>query len=138
MPCWTHNSPRCIMAKSPGRSYRSFHISSTTHDRFKSATASGGMYHFRQNSENLGASRRQDYTTICVSVIERSKTAIPTGSTFVFDMRDLRIMQNIRRIWSFINAVPRSFLSEDSDETMVDAEADPDSGSSSSNNHGMK
>ncbi|KAF8215475.1 hypothetical protein K438DRAFT_2008759 [Mycena galopus ATCC 62051] len=79
-----------------------------------------------------------DYMAARASVVERSKPAIPPDSRFMFGMQDFEIIQQIYRTWSFIDRVPPSFLSEDSDQTMVEIEESVDSESDSSGSSGMK
>ncbi|KAJ7123883.1 hypothetical protein C8R43DRAFT_1241118 [Mycena crocata] len=71
-----------------------------------------------------------DYTAFRLSLIERSKTATQGNSRPPLSIRYLDDMQHIHRTWSFVDFVPSSFLSEDSDQTMV--EPDDDSRSESS------
>ncbi|KAJ6580261.1 hypothetical protein B0H10DRAFT_2198545 [Mycena sp. CBHHK59/15] len=73
-----------------------------------------------------------DYTAARASFVERSKTVVPPDSRFMFAMQDFEIIQQIYRTWSFIDRVPPSFLSEDSDQTMVEVEQSVDSESDSS------
>ncbi|KAJ7077401.1 hypothetical protein B0H15DRAFT_861744 [Mycena belliarum] len=68
------------------------------------------------------------YDAVCASLIERC--------AIVFDpplsLRDISIMQGVYRRWSLVEYVPARFLSEDSDETMIEAEDSPDTKSAPS------
>ncbi|KAJ6470662.1 hypothetical protein C8R47DRAFT_1222551 [Mycena vitilis] len=62
-----------------------------------------------------------DYRAICASFVERLKT-LPADSGFVFIVEDFRTIQSVFGTWTFVDYVPPIFLSEHSDQTMVEIE----------------
>jgi len=70
----------------------------------------------------------KDFTAVRLSLIERSKTA---ESPSVLGMRDFELMSLIYHVWTFMDPVPSSFLSPDSDQTMVEEDESSESKSHS-------
>ncbi|KAJ7488908.1 hypothetical protein FB451DRAFT_1552853 [Mycena latifolia] len=70
------------------------------------------------------------YAAVRASLIERSKVAIDSSRP-ALSTTDLDTIHSVYRIWSFVDYVPPSFLSEDWDQTMVEAEDSPDAKSAS-------
>ncbi|KAJ7450034.1 hypothetical protein B0H11DRAFT_2078168 [Mycena galericulata] len=64
----------------------------------------------------------KDFARIRALIIER----LQTDTKPVLGPRDFEIMPHIHRQWSMIDRVPSSFLSEDSDQTMVEEDESPD------------
>ncbi|KAJ7077398.1 hypothetical protein B0H15DRAFT_861732, partial [Mycena belliarum] len=62
------------------------------------------------------------YDAVRTSLVERSAIFVDTSLSH----SDLSIMQSVYRRWTFVDHVPASFLSEDSDNTMIEAEDSPD------------
>ncbi|KAJ7077396.1 hypothetical protein B0H15DRAFT_955092 [Mycena belliarum] len=58
------------------------------------------------------------------SLVERSNIALGAGSSL--SIHDLNFMRNVYKTWSLVDYVPASFLSDDSDETMIEVEDSPD------------
>ncbi|KAJ7077394.1 hypothetical protein B0H15DRAFT_1026179 [Mycena belliarum] len=56
------------------------------------------------------------YNAVRTSLVERSNIALDT----TFSLYDLIAMQEVYRTWTLSSYVPPSFLSEDSDETMIE------------------
>ncbi|KAF8198156.1 hypothetical protein K438DRAFT_1966903 [Mycena galopus ATCC 62051] len=63
----------------------------------------------------------KDWDAQCISVIERSKS-VPHDGRPALEMWQLTQMELIHRKWSWADSVPSSFLSEASDQTMVEPE----------------
>ncbi|KAJ7077395.1 hypothetical protein B0H15DRAFT_861724 [Mycena belliarum] len=76
------------------------------------ATTSGKMM------QHWGYLTGDAYDAVCASLIERSATVLGTP----LSLRDLSMIWGVHRKWSFVDHVPASFLAEDSDATMVEAE----------------
>ncbi|KAJ7144979.1 hypothetical protein C8R43DRAFT_1237732 [Mycena crocata] len=63
-----------------------------------------------------------DHDAVQTSFIERSNAATHNDPKYALTVRDLDIMHHIYSTWSWIDHVPQSFLSEDSDVTMVESD----------------
>ncbi|KAJ7077403.1 hypothetical protein B0H15DRAFT_955100 [Mycena belliarum] len=61
-------------------------------------------------------------TAIRTSLVERCAIVFDPP----FSLYDLSVMQGVYRSWALVDYVPASFLSEDSGETMIEAEDSPD------------
>ncbi|KAJ7450035.1 hypothetical protein B0H11DRAFT_1928418 [Mycena galericulata] len=64
----------------------------------------------------------EDYTTVRVSLIEHLKTASPTDKRPPLTLWDLDAILQIYRTWSFMDPIPSTFISEASDQMMVEVE----------------
>jgi hypothetical protein len=82
--------------------------------------------------ETWGHMPPKDFSAARVSFLERSKITAPADFQFPLELRDLDVMENIHRRWSLIDSAPKSFLSDGSDQTMVEAEESSDTENSSS------
>ncbi|KAJ6484959.1 hypothetical protein DFH09DRAFT_397096 [Mycena vulgaris] len=79
-----------------------------------------------------------DYHVLRVGLIERSKTVTDAHPRFALDIWHLDVIREIHRRWTFTDHVPPRFLSEDSDQMVVEAEEDLDSESDSSEDTDME
>ncbi|KAJ7102779.1 hypothetical protein C8R44DRAFT_808529 [Mycena epipterygia] len=71
-----------------------------------------------------------EFDAMRVSLVERSKAAV-YGDRPALRLSDLDTLRRTHWTWSLVDYVPPSFLSEDSDQTMVAAEESSDSSSDS-------
>ncbi|KAJ7491034.1 hypothetical protein FB451DRAFT_1221809 [Mycena latifolia] len=70
----------------------------------------------------------RECTPMKLSVLERSRAVLAaTGNPgFALDVSDFVVMEGVHSFWSQDDSVPGSFLSEDSDHTMVEVEEEPE------------
>ncbi|KAJ7437275.1 hypothetical protein FB451DRAFT_1570734 [Mycena latifolia] len=68
----------------------------------------------------------RESTVIKKSIIERSKPVTAPNPAFALDVSIFDVMQGLYWFWSQDDWVPDSFLSEDSDQTMVEEEEEPE------------
>ncbi|KAJ7437274.1 hypothetical protein FB451DRAFT_179230 [Mycena latifolia] len=68
----------------------------------------------------------RESTPMKLSIIERSANIVGPDPGFALDVSDFDIMQHVHWTWCRGDHVPDSFLSEDSDQTMVEAEEEPE------------
>ncbi|KAJ7201055.1 hypothetical protein GGX14DRAFT_571628 [Mycena pura] len=68
-----------------------------------------------------GHLRGKDFDAQCASLVRRANGVVPQDRPR-FGMREMNMMRNMYRLWSWIDYVPPSFLSEDSDQTNFEAE----------------
>ncbi|KAJ6530317.1 hypothetical protein B0H19DRAFT_1192807 [Mycena capillaripes] len=77
-----------------------------------------------------GRLKGNHYHAVRLSLIERAKTAADNGRP-ALDLSDFDTMRLINRTWTWVDHVPPSFLSEDSDQTVVEVAESSDSKSDS-------
>ncbi|KAJ7086975.1 hypothetical protein C8R44DRAFT_752384 [Mycena epipterygia] len=95
--------------------------------RFRSTTAFGDSHYLWQDYASLGQLTGNEFNVMRVGLLERSKAAVHSdGDKSALSLSDLEPLRLNHFTWSVVEHVLPSFLSEDSDQTMVAAEESSD------------